>query len=140
MIYYQLKRSALSTGYIYQVSLSFFLLFFSIITGDIFKALERGVDVFDSSYAMKATEKGCALSYPIKLQESNTNKFPDKAEPCAAEPVRIFEIDLKDPKYKMSMEPLVLDCTCYTCTNYSCAYVHHLLDTKELLANILLMV
>lgn len=145
MIYYQLKRSASSTGYIYQVSLSFFLLFFSIITGDIFKALERGVDVFDSSYAMKATEKGCALSYPVKLQESNTNKFPDKAEPCAAEPcatepVRIFEIDLKDPKYKMSMEPLVSDCTCYTCTNYSCAYVHHLLDTKELLANILLMV
>lgn len=127
-------------GYIYQVSLSFFLLFFSIITGDIFKALECGVDVFDSSYAMKVTEKGCALSYPIQLQESNTHKPPDKAEPSAAEPVRIFEIDLKDPKYKMSMEPLVSDCTCYTCTNYSCAYVHHLLDTKELLANILLMV
>lgn len=97
--------------------------------------------MFDSSYSLTATEKGCALSYPITI---SSNKPPtDEPTGSADSPpdtIRVFEIDLNDSKFKESMEPLVSGCTCYTCANYSSAYVHHLLDAKEMLANILLMV
>ena len=87
---------------------------------------------------MKATEKGCALSYPTNI---NSNKAPnDESADTPPEPIRVFEIDLNDSKFKESVGPLVTECTCYTCSNYSSAYVHHLLDAKEILANILLMV
>jgi hypothetical protein len=34
--------------------------------GDIFSALEHGVDVFDSSCAYSATERGCAVVFPVE--------------------------------------------------------------------------
>lgn len=34
--------------------------------GDIFSALERGVDVFDSSCSYSATERGCAVVFPVE--------------------------------------------------------------------------
>ena len=36
--------------------------------GDIFTALENGVDVFDSSCVYSATERGCAVVFPLEHQ------------------------------------------------------------------------
>lgn len=36
------------------------------VSVDIFSALENGVDVFDSSCVYSATERGCAVVFPIK--------------------------------------------------------------------------
>ena len=97
---------------------------------DIFVALEAGVDVFDSAYCYTAVENGCALTYP------NTLPLKDGAmDPI----VTGFEIDLNDEKYAADHLPLLASCSCYTCTNYTRAYVHHLLGTKELLGKVLLM-
>ncbi|CAL4199881.1 unnamed protein product, partial [Meganyctiphanes norvegica] len=37
-------------------------------------------------------------------------------------------------------DPILPGCMCHTCQNFSCSYIHHLLNTKELLAPVLLMI
>lgn len=36
-------------------------------------------------------------------------------------------------------KPLLMNCTCYACQNFTSAYVHHLLSTSEILGSLLLM-
>ena len=51
----------------------------------------------------------------------------------------VLLIDLTDKKYAKDGAPLVEGCTCLACKNHSRAYIHHLHQAKELLAQILLM-
>lgn len=39
---------------------------------------------------------------------------------------------------RMDKGPLVQGCSCFTCQNHSRAYIHHLLQTHEMLAGVLL--
>jgi len=41
------------------------------------------------------------------------------------------KIDISKGKHKEDDKPLEEDCNCYTCKNYSKAYVHHLAKTDE---------
>mmetsp|Transcript_3505 Transcript_3505/g.2087 ORF Transcript_3505/g.2087 Transcript_3505/m.2087 type:complete len:283 (-) Transcript_3505:4454-5302(-) len=43
------------------------------------------------------------------------------------------KINISNARYKHDTEPLEPECECYTCKNYSRAYLHHLYKTKELL-------
>lgn len=52
----------------------------------------------------------------------------------------IYEISLKDDKYREDFEPLIESCQCLCCRKHTKAYIHHLLMTKELLAPVLLSV
>lgn len=89
---------------------------------------EEGVDLFDTSYTYQVTERGGALSFPLSLQS-----------PKAKADV-MFEIDLKNSKYADQFIPLLEGCTCHTCSNFTRGYIHHLLNTKELLAGVLLSI
>lgn len=40
---------------------------------------------------------------------------------------------VKNAKYKRDFNPIDENCTCYTCQNYTRAYVHHLIKTDEIL-------
>ena len=42
--------------------------------------------------------------------------------------------------FREDFGPLQEGCGCYTCTNYSRAYLHHLLKAKEMLASTLLTI
>ena len=48
-------------------------------------------------------------------------------------------VDVYQPRCAEQLSPIVPDCCCYTCHHHTLSYVHHLLTTKELLANVLLM-
>lgn len=86
-----------------------------------------GVDICDTSYTYQVTERGAALSFPYLMTQ----------KPPAAD--RMFELDLKDPKYADQFTPILDYCDCYTCSNnFTRAYIHHLLNTKELLSPVLL--
>lgn len=39
---------------------------------------------------------------------------------------------------RLDKGPLVAGCSCFTCKNHSRAYIHHLLQTHEMLAGVLL--
>ncbi len=40
---------------------------------------------------------------------------------------------IRNSQYKSDLQPLDPDCSCYTCTHYSRAYLHHLDRCKEML-------
>lgn len=85
------------------------------------------IDIFDTSYTYQVTERGGALSFPYR-----TNQKPPAADV-------MFELNLKDAKYADQFAPILEDCDCYTCrSNFTRAYIHHLLNTKELLSSVLL--
>eukprot|EP00271_Cylindrocystis_brebissonii_P020228 TRINITY_DN661_c0_g7_i1.p1 TRINITY_DN661_c0_g7~~TRINITY_DN661_c0_g7_i1.p1 ORF type:complete len:132 (-),score=4.27 TRINITY_DN661_c0_g7_i1:597-992(-) len=50
------------------------------------------------------------------------------------------KINLRSLTYRLSLEPLVPGCSCYACRCHSRAYIHHLLNTHEMLAEVLLCI
>lgn len=80
---------------------------------DISHAIERGFDMFD-----------CVL--PTRLGRHG-EAFSDD-----------WNIKITLAKYKEDFTPLTESCGCYTCKNFSKAYLHHLHKEKEMLAGILL--
>jgi queuine tRNA-ribosyltransferase len=71
-----------------------------------------GVDTFDSAYPTRVGRHGHLF----------TNNGSDGT----------FEmISLKQEKYANMFEPLDPTCSCYTCRNYSAAYLHHLFKMYE---------
>ena len=49
-------------------------------------------------------------------------------------------LTLSDEEHKNSKEPIVQGCKCYTCKNYNRAYLYHMLEVKEMNANILIAI
>ncbi|KAJ8667293.1 hypothetical protein QAD02_008955 [Eretmocerus hayati] len=84
-----------------------------------------GIDVFDSSYAYLKTEDAKALVF--LCTECNHSSSTGL-------------IDFKEKRYIDDFEPICKSCTCLTCKNHTRAYIYHLIQTKELLAQVLLMI
>ncbi|OGG35784.1 tRNA guanosine(34) transglycosylase Tgt [Candidatus Gottesmanbacteria bacterium RIFOXYB1_FULL_47_11] len=76
---------------------------------DIFTMIERGVDTFD-----------CVA--PTRLARTGSLY------------VRHGQIDITKSKYAKDLGPVEKSCTCYTCRNFTRAYIHHLFHVRELLA------
>lgn len=47
------------------------------------------------------------------------------------------KINILNAKYRNLLEPIESGCACYTCQNYTCAYIAHLFRAKEMLAGTL---
>lgn len=47
------------------------------------------------------------------------------------------KIHIENSKYRNALKPIEEDCGCYTCQNYTVAYVSHLFRSKEMLAGTL---
>jgi queuine tRNA-ribosyltransferase len=43
------------------------------------------------------------------------------------------DVKIKNTRYKTDTQPLDTDCACYTCQNFSRAYLHHLHRVGEIL-------
>ena len=82
---------------------------------DILEGIERGIDMFD-----------CVL--PTRLARHG-NAF-----------TRTGKINLKNAKYKEDFTPIEDTCDCYTCKNYTKAYVKHLINCEESLGGTLLSI
>ncbi len=83
----------------------------------IFAAVARGVDTFDNSSITRLARNGWLFVYA----EDGGNKKNK------------FRIDLSKNKFFEDKNPISKICDCYTCQNFSRAYLHHLFKTKELL-------
>jgi len=79
---------------------------------DIFEVVKRGVDLFD-----------CVL--PTRLARTGT-LFTKGAER--------FRMHIRNAQYTNDPRPIEKGCDCYTCCNFSRAYLRHLFMAKELLA------
>jgi queuine tRNA-ribosyltransferase len=80
---------------------------------DIFAAIENGIDTFDCVSPTRVGRNGSFYTY-----EGRRN--------------------IAGASYRQNFSPLVKDCQCYTCHNYSIAYIRHLVKAKEILGATLL--
>lgn len=78
---------------------------------DIVWAVEAGIDSFD-----------CAT--PTRLGRHGTALVDD--------PEARWRLDVKEPRWRDSKEPLMEDCPCEACTRHTRGYLHYLLRAKEL--------
>ena len=79
---------------------------------DIFDCIENGADTFDCVSPARVARNG-ALYTPHG------------------------RVNITNRKYKEQFTSLVATCTCYTCQNYTAAYLHHLFRAGEMLASTL---
>ena len=73
---------------------------------DIIEGVIRGIDMFDCVLPTRLARHGHAFT--------NTGK-----------------INIKNAKYKKDFTPIMEDCDCYTCQNYTKAYIKHLINADE---------
>ncbi len=79
---------------------------------DIVEAVRRGVDMFD-----------CVM--PTRNARNN-HLF-----------TRYGAVKIRNAIYKNSTAPVEEGCDCYTCTNFTCGYLHHLAKCNEILGSVL---
>ena len=75
---------------------------------DIFAAIEQGIDTFDCVSPTRVGRNGAFYTYEGRKSIDNAANRRD-------------------------FSPLMTDCDCYTCQNYTRAYLHHLRKGKEIL-------
>jgi len=81
----------------------------------ILEAVERGVDMFDCVYPTRVGRHGVAMKWKGKL-------------------------NMRSAVYKEDKNPIDERCGCYTCRNFSRAYIHHLITRKEVTGMTLLTI
>ena len=79
---------------------------------DLFVGVENGADTFDCVAPSRQARTGSVFTKDGRLNISNA-------------------------PHKREFKPIEDDCTCYTCKNYTCAYLCHLFRSKEMLASTL---
>ncbi len=75
---------------------------------DIIEGISRGIDIFDSALPTRVARNGA-------MYTRNGRK------------------NIRRVAYREDMGPVEAGCGCYTCSNYSAAYLHHLFRSEELL-------
>jgi queuine tRNA-ribosyltransferase len=82
---------------------------------DIFTAIENGADTFD-----------CVS--PTRVARNSAFYTPDGRK------------NLSNRRFKLDFTPLVEGCDCYTCANYTRAYIHHLFKANEMVSHTLISI
>eukprot|EP01132_Coremiostelium_polycephalum_P004562 gene4562-5685_t len=108
---------------------------------EILSLVELGVDLFSTNYPNLVTEWGYALTFEYnfeKLQQqqqsNNANEDNNEGEDNDS------KMNLWNTKYVIDTQPIIKGCPCFTCTQHTRAYIHHLLNTHEMLAEVLLTI
>ncbi len=76
---------------------------------DIVECVGWGVDIFDSALPTRIARNGALFT-------------------------RQGRIDIRNAAYRQAYQPIDAACSCYTCHNFTEAYLHHLFRARELLA------
>ncbi|KAK1427553.1 hypothetical protein QVD17_16240 [Tagetes erecta] len=101
---------------------------------EVLQGVAAGIDLFDSTYIYHLTLEGFALIFPLndkcKQYESDTQLCSMASD--------YTKINLKATVYRKDASRIVEGCECYTCQNHTKAYINHLLNVHEMLAQILL--
>ena len=98
----------------------------------VLSAVDNGTDLFDGSYLSRLKDKNIAINIPFE-----NSHHQDTTEHSQIDNIMI---DVTSEEFKDYLRPLNSKCLCYTCSNYTCAYLHHLFVTKEMLLPMLIMI
>lgn len=98
----------------------------------ILKAVASGADAFISTYPASATQAHTAFAFWVDPTKDDTRVRSMERERSGS------VLYLREKRFEKDFAPLMVDCECYTCRHYTRAYVHHLLNVKEMLGDTLL--
>ena len=90
---------------------------------DIFNGVKHGIDTFDCVAPTRIARHGAAI-VKKKYLDDTVHKH----------------LNLNKTICSRDFSPISPDCDCYTCKNFSKAYIHHLLKAKEILAGTLISI
>lgn len=76
---------------------------------DVVECVARGIDIFDCALPTRVARNGGLYT-------------------------RTGRVDIENAQFREQEAPVDVQCNCYTCRNFSAAYLHHLFRSKELLA------
>ncbi|HIU25301.1 MAG TPA: tRNA guanosine(34) transglycosylase Tgt [Candidatus Copromorpha excrementigallinarum] len=79
----------------------------------LFEGVERGIDMFDCVLPTRIARHGMAMTSRGR-------------------------VNIKNAAYERDFSPLDEECDCYTCRNYSKAYLRHLFKANEMLSSVLM--
>ncbi|WKA11549.1 hypothetical protein VitviT2T_029038 [Vitis vinifera] len=100
---------------------------------EVLQGVAAGIDLFDSTYIYHLTLGGFALTFP--LESIQRHEFDSRLSDVGSDHTKI---NLRATIYRKDTAPIVDNCNCYTCQNHTRAYINHLLNVHEMLAQILL--
>ncbi|MBR0460716.1 tRNA guanosine(34) transglycosylase Tgt [Candidatus Saccharibacteria bacterium] len=83
---------------------------------DLLESVIRGVDIFDCVSPTRLARHGNALVTGVR----STSQGPKENR-----------LNLKNARFKHDFTPIGTTCDCYTCQNYTRAYLHHLMRCGE---------
>lgn len=100
---------------------------------DILESVNVGVDLISTPYPAQLSTLGFALAIPESLLKGDS--YVEET------PALGTKINLRDRAYRLNGDRGIIEnCTCACCKTYSKAYIQHLLNTHEMLAEVLLQV
>ncbi|MFO0862349.1 MAG: tRNA guanosine(34) transglycosylase Tgt [Candidatus Saccharibacteria bacterium] len=82
---------------------------------DLFEGIEAGIDTFDCVSPTRIARNGTVFT-------------------------KNGRISLGNASYRQKLDPIEENCRCYTCQNFTCAYLHHLVKAQEMLSATLLSI
>lgn len=85
---------------------------------DLFEAVERGIDTFDCVIPTRFARTGNVMVAPNTEGATRRNT-----------------LSLRNARYYRDERPIDEQCGCYTCRNFSRAYLRHLVKAEEILAH-----
>ncbi|KKA27850.1 hypothetical protein TD95_003235 [Thielaviopsis punctulata] len=96
---------------------------------DVLKLISLGADVVTAAFVNATSDAGVCLTFafPTADTPTTTNLLP-------------IGTDMWDPSNRTNVSPLMQNCTCYACTRHHRAFIHHLLQAKEMLGWALLQI
>lgn len=93
---------------------------------DIFHGVRNGIDTFDCVSPTRVARHGSAI---LKRKELAENGVLEKNY-----------LNLCNGKFREDYSPIAKECCCYTCRNFSRAYIHHLIKAREALFGTLISI
>lgn len=84
---------------------------------DLFNGVERGIDFFDCAAPTRRARFGS-----LYLSPKNGGRKANS-----------FTLSIRQSKYTADKKPIDQGCACYTCSNFSRAYLRHLMMAREIL-------
>ncbi|KAL6578208.1 hypothetical protein OROMI_010536 [Orobanche minor] len=102
---------------------------------EVLQGVAAGIDLFDSTYIYHLTLGGFALAFSLEEMGRHGHDCGDQLRDTGSDGTKI---NLKATIYSRDASPILDGCNCYTCQNHTKAYINHLFNVHEMLAQILL--
>ena len=103
---------------------------------EVIKAVEAGIDMFDCVIPTREGRHGRLFLWKKQSEFPISNfQFSNKSQITNIKKNLFYKtVNIRNEKYKENFLPIDKNCDCYTCRNYSRAYLRHLFSVGEPLA------